>query len=95
MHSLSLGTWWIHIASVFEWILAIVLLDRKGLRFIALAMLPALISAMCACTWHFFDNSSELKILVFFQALFTLIGNISLAVAAYYQKKIEVTSNVS
>ena len=26
MHALSLGTWWIHVASVLEWILAIALL---------------------------------------------------------------------
>ena len=49
MHVLSLGTWWIHIASVIEWCLAIVLLEQRGLRGMALAMLPALVSAMAAC----------------------------------------------
>ena len=61
MHELSLGTWWIHIASVIEWILAIVLIQRRGLNGLALAMLPALVSAMAACTWHLFDNSEALR----------------------------------
>ena len=41
-------------------------------------MLPALISAMCACTWHFFYNSEDLLILVALQAFTTFIGNIFL-----------------
>ena len=32
MHALSLGTWWIHVASVLEWIGAIVLLGRQAQR---------------------------------------------------------------
>jgi hypothetical protein len=27
-------------------------------------MLPSLVSAMCACTWHFFYNSPDLEFLV-------------------------------
>jgi hypothetical protein len=46
-------------------------------------MLPALISAMAACTWHLFDNARELKGLVVFQATTTLIGNGTLALAAW------------
>jgi hypothetical protein len=46
-------------------------------------MLPALISAMAACTWHLFDNARELKGLVVFQAATTLIGNGTLALAAW------------
>ena len=41
MHALSLGTWWIHIASVLEWSLAIVLIRQRGEVGLAWAMLPA------------------------------------------------------
>ena len=91
MHVLSLGTWWIHIASVIEWCLAIVLLERRGLRGMALAMLPALVSAMAACTWHLFDNSEALHGLVVLQAGFTLVGNTTLAVAALQLKRQEAS----
>ena len=83
MHALSLGTWWIHIASVIEWSVAIVLIQKRGLTGLALAMLPALISAMAACTWHLFDNSETLRPLVTLQAALTLTGNIALAWAAW------------
>ena len=90
MHALSLGTWWIHVASVLEWIVAIVLLGRQaqrqqqnGLRCLALAMTPALISAMAACTWHLFDNSEQLRGLVVLQAACTALGNVCLAAAAW------------
>ena len=89
MHALSLGTWWIHIASVLEWSLAILLLDRRGLRGMALAMLPALVSAMAACTWHLFDNPESLRGLVVIQATFTLVGNGTLALAAFQLKRAE------
>ena len=60
MNSLSIPTWIIHISSVAEWLTAIWFIWRYGeitgdrdWRFLSLAMLPAAISAMCACTWHF------------------------------------------
>ena len=87
MHELSFGTWWIHIASVIEWILAIVLIQRRGLNALALAMLPALMSAMAACTWHLFDNSEALRGLVLLQASLTLLGNVVLALAALQLKR--------
>jgi len=87
MHELSFGTWWIHIASVIEWILAIVLIQRRGLNGLALAMLPALVSAMAACTWHMFDNSEALRGLVLLQASLTLLGNVALALAALQLKR--------
>ena len=87
MHELSFGTWWIHIASVIEWILAIVLIQRRGLNALALAMLPALVSAMAACTWHLFDNSEALRGLVRLQASLTLLGNVVLALAALQLKR--------
>jgi len=90
MHALSLGTWWIHITSVLEWIAAIVLIQRHGRlrreggwRWLALAMLPALASAMAACTWHLYDNSDALRGLVVLQAGLTGAGNLTLAIAAW------------
>ena len=87
MHELSFGTWWIHIASVIEWILAIVLIQRRGLNALALALLPALVSAMAACTWHLFDNSEALRGLVLLQARLTLLGIVVLALAALQLKR--------
>ena len=83
MHALSLGTWWIHVASVIEWCVAIVLIQKRGLTGLAWAMLPALISAMAACTWHLYDNSEVLRPLVTLQAALTLGGNVALAWAAW------------
>ena len=90
MHELSLGTWFIHIATLFEWGIAIILIDNissilknKPLGYFALAMLPNLASAMAAITWHIFDNSLELKGLVVLQAALTTLGNICLALAAW------------
>ena len=90
MHSLSLPTWVIHISSVIEWTLAIWLIwiydkqhPNRGWRSLAWAMFPALVSAMCAVTWHFFDNADSLEWLVTVQAFLTLIGNTTLAIAAY------------
>lgn len=90
MHALSFGTWWIHVASVFEWLLAMVLIAQHGSRhsrmsmiWLSAAMIPALISAMAACTWHLYDNSESLRWLVTVQAGSTLLGNITLAIAAW------------
>ncbi|ELS33880.1 MULTISPECIES: DUF2499 domain-containing protein [Pseudanabaena] len=95
MHSLSLPTWVIHISSVIEWTLAIWLIwqyDKqnpdRGWRGLAWAMFPALVSAMCAVTWHFFDNADSLEWLVTLQAAMTLIGNSTLAIAAFFIWKI-------
>jgi hypothetical protein len=49
---------------------------------LSFAMLPALVSAMCACTWHYFDNSESLEWLVTLQASMTLVGNFTLWAAA-------------
>jgi hypothetical protein len=90
MHALSLPTWWIHITSVLEWLLAIVAVQaygrtrrEGGWRWLALAMVPALGSAMAACTWHLFDNSEALRGLVLLQAALTAVGNGALALAAW------------
>ena len=52
-------------------------------RALSFGMLPALISAMCACTWHLFDNPASLEWLVTLQAAMTLIGNITLCLAGW------------
>lgn len=91
MHALTIPTWIIHISSVIEWIAAIWLIwtfaERRNLpawRGLSIAMLPLLISAMCACTWHYFDNATRLEWLVTLQAATTLIGNCTLCLAGWY-----------
>ncbi len=102
MHALSLGTWSIHIATLFEWLLAIVLITRlaksgsnKALIWLALAMLPNLASAMAAITWHIYDNSTTLKGLVVIQAGLTTIGNICLAIAAWNLVRAETSEPIN
>ena len=45
-------------------------------------MVPNLIGAMCAITWHIYDNQETLYGLVALQGIFTFIGNSTLALAA-------------
>lgn len=87
MNALSLPTWMVHISSVIEWTVAIFLIHsygahQRGWYWLSLGMLPALVSALCACTWHLFDNLPHLEWLVTIQAATTLIGNCTLAIAA-------------
>ena len=96
MHALSLPTWFIHITTLVEWILAIVLISKigestnnRGLQWLALAMLPNLASAMAAITWHIYDNPENLKGLVVLQAALTALGNTCLATAAWNLVRIE------
>lgn len=100
MHALSLGTWWIHVTSVLEWLLAIFAIQAHGRRchdpawnWFALAMVPALVSAMAACTWHLFDNPPALQGLVVFQAGCTLLGNVGLAMAAWWLTRTQQTAD--
>ena len=46
-------------------------------------MIPNLIGAMCAITWHIFDNQTGLYGLVTLQGIFTFIGNSTLAAATF------------
>ena len=96
MHALSLGTWWIHIATLFEWTIAIILITQigkqtsnSGLTWLAIAMLPNLASAMAAITWHIFDNSKTLDGLVVLQAGLTTLGNSCLAIASLNLLRLE------
>ncbi|MEM9447432.1 MAG: DUF2499 domain-containing protein [Cyanobacteria bacterium P01_E01_bin.6] len=90
MNALSIPTWIIHISSVLEWIAAIWFIwlyaeasRVTAWRYLAIAMFPALVSAMCACTWHFFDNALSLEWLVTLQAAMTVLGNCTLCLAAF------------
>ena len=89
MHELSFGTWLIHISSVIEWIFAIFVIyeiskyKKYNLFFwLSIAMVPNLIGAMCAITWHIYDNQDSLYGLVTLQGIFTFIGNSTLAIAS-------------
>ena len=90
MHELSFVTWLIHISSVIEWIYAIFIIRKisnyKNLEtfyWFSFAMIPNLIGAMCAITWHIFDNQTALYGLVTLQGIFTFIGNSTLAIATF------------
>mgnify|MGYP003332181109 CR=1 FL=1 len=48
---------------------------------LSIAMVPNLIGAMCAITWHIYDNQEALYGLVTLQGIFTFIGNSTLALA--------------
>ena len=91
MHELSFTTWLIHITSVIEWIYAIFIIKKISsyknfnmFYWLSLSMIPNLIGAMCAITWHIFDNQSELYGLVTLQGIFTMIGNSTLALAVFH-----------
>ena len=89
MHELSFGTWLIHISSVIEWIFTIFVINKISkykkynlFFWLSIAMVPNLIGAMCAITWHIYDNQEILYGLVTLQGLFTFIGNSTLALVA-------------
>ena len=91
MHELSFTTWVIHISSVLEWIVAIFIVNKissyKNFTYffwLGLAMIPNLIGAMCAITWHIYDNQMQLYGLVTLQGIFTTLGNTTLAIASIY-----------
>lgn len=96
LNALSLPTWIIHTSSLLEWLAAMQLIwDHakvsnnprwKGLTW---AMIPSHTSGICACTYHLFYNSPVLLSLVSFQATFTVLGNLFLAIAAYRIYKYE------
>lgn len=91
MHTLSIPTWIVHITSVIEWIAAIwfiwlfaTISGQTAWRALSFAMLPSLVSAMSACTWHFFDNADSLSWLVTLQASMTVVGNTTACLAAWW-----------
>jgi hypothetical protein len=91
MNALSLPTWIVHVSSVLEWMAAMWFVwlfasvtQRPVWRWLAIAMLPALVSAMAACTWHLFDNNEAYAWLVTLQAAMTVMGNSTLCLAAWW-----------
>jgi hypothetical protein len=89
-NALSIPTWAIHFSSVFEFLFAMDIIwnfakntGNEKWKGVTWAMLPLHASGIAACTYHFFYNPSTFQFLVSTQAGLTLLGNISLAVAAY------------
>ncbi|XP_052153827.1 uncharacterized protein LOC127771922 isoform X2 [Oryza glaberrima] len=89
-NALSLPTWAVHVSSVAEWVTAMALVwdygertGLKGWKGLSWGMVPLLGGAMCACTWHFFYNSESLEVLVALQGALTVIGNITMCIAAF------------
>ena len=89
-NALSIPTWLVHFSSVFEFLFAMSLIWRysevtgnekwKGLTW---GMVPLHASGIAACTDHFFYNDPRLQAVVTSQAGLTLLGNITLAIAAF------------
>ncbi|XP_010439276.1 PREDICTED: uncharacterized protein LOC104722752 [Camelina sativa] len=101
-NALSLPTWAVHVSSVVEWITAMALVwkygERKGYeswKGLSWGMVHLLGGALCACTWHFFYNDESLEVLVALQAALTVIGNITLCIAAFRINKLSSKIEVS
>ena len=89
-NALSLPTWVIHSSSLLEWTLALRLIwqhaERSGnkrWKGMSVAMLLSLFSGLCACTFHFFYNPTDMNWLVVSQAASTVVGNCAMALAAF------------
>ncbi|CAI0476709.1 unnamed protein product [Linum tenue] len=89
-NALSLPTWAVHVSSVAEWVTAMALVWQYGEKSgfetwkgLSWGMVPLLGGALCACTWHFFYNAESLEVLVALQAALTVIGNATMAIAAF------------
>jgi len=90
INGLTIPTWFIHFSSVIEYLIAMDLVWKyaevtnnekwKGMTW---GMLPLHASGICACTYHFFYNPSSFQFLVSMQAGFTLLGNLTCAIAAF------------
>ena len=89
-NALSLPTWVIHLSSLLEWLVAMGLVWRLGAvtgnptwKGLTWAMIPSHSSGVCACVYHLFYNAPSLQFVVTLQALLTLVGNCTLAFAAW------------
>ena len=89
-NALSLPTWVIHVSSLLEWLVAMGLVWRIGLasgnprwKGLTWAMIPSHSSGVAACAYHIFYNAPDLQFVVLLQAALTLLGNCTLAFAAY------------
>ncbi len=90
VNALSIPTWAIHFSSVFEFLFAMDIIwkfasttDNPKWKGLTWGMLPLHASGIAACTYHFFYNPPSLQFLVELQAFFTLLGNVTCAIAAY------------
>ena len=103
-NSLSIPTWVVHSSSLLEWLYAMKLAwehadysSNPKWKNLTWAMIPSHTSGICACTYHFFYNSSLLNWIVTLQAGLTVAGNTALALAAYqiysYGKENETVQN--
>lgn len=89
-NALSLPTWVVHTSSLLEWLVAMKLIWEyaeisgnprwKGMTW---GMIPSHASGICACTYHFFYNNPAVVWMVTLQAALTVIGNTTMAAAAY------------
>eukprot|EP00600_Ochromonadales_sp_CCMP1393_P007030 CAMPEP_0174961070 /NCGR_PEP_ID=MMETSP0004_2-20121128/4041_1 /TAXON_ID=420556 /ORGANISM="Ochromonas sp., Strain CCMP1393" /LENGTH=361 /DNA_ID=CAMNT_0016209485 /DNA_START=54 /DNA_END=1139 /DNA_ORIENTATION=- len=89
-NALSIPTWVVHTSSLLEWLVAMKLIWEhaetsgnhrwKGMTW---GMIPSHASGLCACTYHLFYNSPALLTLVTLQAALTVLGNTTMAAAAY------------
>lgn len=89
-NALSIPTWAIHSSSVIEFLFAMDIIwnyskttGNETWKGLAWGMLPLHASGIAACTYHFFYNPSSFQFLVTTQAGLTLLGNITVAIAAY------------
>ena len=89
-NALSIPTWAIHFSSVFEFLFAMGIIwdyakvtNNEKWKGLTWGMLPSHASGLAACTYHFFYNPKSLQFIVTTQAGLTLLGNITLAIAAF------------
>jgi hypothetical protein len=89
-NALSLPTWVIHVSSLVEWLIAMGLaweyaevVKRPAWKGLTWGMVPCHASGIAACTFHLFYNAPALNSVVAMQALLTVTGNSTCAIAAY------------
>lgn len=89
-NALSLPTWVIHVSSLVEWLMAMGLAweysevtKRPAWKGLTWGMVPCHASGIAACTFHLFYNAPALSSVVAMQALLTVVGNSTCALAAY------------
>ena len=87
MASLSFSTWQIHELCVLDWLLAIeciwnfgVYKKKKIFLLVSNTLILFLISGICILNWHYYNNNYELRWLIDFQALFTMLANLFCAI---------------
>ncbi len=94
MSLLSPPVWAIHIASVTEWTLAIILVWRLGavlgrtdVQRLSVAMLPHWGAGLCVLAWHATNDATDLMWIPQTHELLTLVGSVGLAVAALHLRE--------